>query len=96
MNIVIISGEIVSGIEFKFIYDRYGTKSKHTSISSCCIKLDNDSIIQIYGYDGMADFMYRHLKFGDLVICGGSIDSEGNIVIDEIENKGQQNYFYVK
>ena len=50
MNIVIISGEIVSGIEFKFIYDRYGEKSKYTSIASCHVKLNNESIIQIYGY----------------------------------------------
>ena len=84
MNIVIISGEIVSEIEFKFIYDRYGTKSKHTSISSCYVKLDNDSIIPIYGYDDMADFMYRYLKDGDVVACSGSIDSDGKIYTDYI------------
>ena len=84
MNIVIISGKIVSEIEFKFIYDRYGTKSKHTSISSCYVKLDNNSIILIYGYDCMADFMYRHLKDGDVVICSGNLCEDGYVYIDYI------------
>ena len=84
MNIVIISGQIVSGIEFKFIYDRYGGKSKYTCIASCHVKLNNESIIQIYGYDEMADFMYRYLKDGDVVACSGSIDSDGKIYTDYI------------
>ena len=86
MNIVIISGEIASEIEFKFIYDRYKTKCKHTSIASCNVKLDNNSIIQIYGYDDMADFMYRHLKYGDVVICNGNLCEDGYVYIDYIGN----------
>ena len=86
MNIVIISGKIVSEIEFKFIYDRYGTKSKHTSISSCYVKLDNDSIIQIYGYDEMADFMYRHLTDGDAVVCSGVLREGCCVYINYICN----------
>ncbi len=82
MNIVIISGKIVSTIEFKFIYDRYGKKSKYTSIASCHLKLDNESIIKIYGYDEMADFMYRKLNLEDITICSGSIDKEGNVAIN--------------
>ena len=80
MNIVIISGEIVSGIEFKFIYDRY------TSIASCHVKLNNESIIQIYGYDDMADFMYRFLKNGDTVVCSGVLHEDGYVYIDYICN----------
>ena len=86
MNIVIISGEIVSGIEFKFIYDRYGEKSKYTSIASCHVKLNNESIIQVYGYDEMADFMYRYLKNGDTVVCSGSIADNGSVNTSYIDN----------
>lgn len=86
MNIVVISGEIVSEIEFKFIYDRYGEKSKYTSIASCHVKLNNESIIQIYGYDDMADFMYRFLKNGDTVVCSGVLHEDGYVYIDYICN----------
>ena len=85
MNIVIISGTIVSNINFKFIYNRYRKKSKYTSIASFYIELENASIIKIYGYDNMADFMYKNCKFGNKVICDRIIDNDGNVAIKEAE-----------
>lgn len=58
MNIVIISGEIVSDIDFNFIY-RKDKKEEHTSIAMGKLKLDNGSIIDFYGYDDIADILYR-------------------------------------
>ena len=87
MNIVIIRGTIISKINFKFIYDRYVKKIKHTSITSCYVKLKNGSIIKVYGYDETADFMYRKLKFGDVVVYSGSIDNNGNIIVKEMYKK---------
>ena len=75
MNIVVISGEVITKVDFKFIYGRYGKTNKHTSIARCMLKLDNESIVQICGYDNMADFIYRNLQIGYSVIC------EGNLVI---------------
>ncbi len=58
MNIVIISGKIVSEVDFNFIYNK-NKKEKHTSIAMCKLKLDDDSIIDVYGYDEVADYLYR-------------------------------------
>ena len=58
MNIVIVNGEIISEINFNFIYNKY-KKENYTSIAMCKLKLENDSIIEIYGYDDIADYLYR-------------------------------------
>ena len=86
MNIVVISGEVITKVEFKFIYGRYGKTNKHTSIARCMLKLDNESIVQICGYDNVADFMYRNLQIGDSIVCAGYLDSEGMICVEEIYN----------
>lgn len=59
MNIVIISGKIVSDINFSFIYNKDKIE-KHISIAMCKIQLDNGSIIDVYGYDEVADYLYSH------------------------------------
>ena len=84
MNIVVISGDVITKVDFKFIYDKYGNKNKHTSIARCMLKIDNASIVQICGYDNIADFMYRNLQIGDRIICDGYLDSEGIICVEEI------------
>ena len=50
MNIVIISGEIATKTEFKFIYDKFKIDSnkekyKHVSIAKCKIKLENKAMM---------------------------------------------------
>ena len=59
MNIVIINGKIVSEVDFNFIYKK-NKKEKHTSIAMCKLKLDDDSIIDVYGYDEVADYLYQN------------------------------------
>ena len=59
MDIVVISGKIISNINFNFIYNK-DKKEKYTSIAMCKIQLDNESIVDIYGYDEIADFLYRN------------------------------------
>ena len=59
MNIVITSGKIISDIDFNFIYNK-DKKEKHISIAMCKIQLNNGSIVDIYGYDEIADFLYRN------------------------------------
>ena len=90
MNIVIIYGKIVSKIEFKFIYDRYKEKDNikqkynHTSIAKCKIRLENDSIVEVYGYDHIADYMYRYLKENESVLIEGKIDTNMKVKIEYI------------
>ena len=90
MNIVIIYGEIYSNIDFKFIYNKYAKKKlekyKHTSIVRCKIRIENNSIVEVYGYDNMADYMYSKLKEKDKIIIEGKIDSNMLIKIESIIN----------
>ena len=78
MNEVFIIGKIVSKVEFKFIY-----KGKHTSKSTCYMELNNKTVIQIAGYDNMADFLYRKVKEKKKVFIYGKIQNN-NIIINEL------------
>ncbi len=69
MNRCVISGKILEEIKFDFIYN----SNKHVSIARCPIKLNNDSILDVYGLDEEADYMFRHLKKGEIIICYGSL-----------------------
>ena len=97
MNLVIIAGKITQKIDFKFIYDKYKNKQneeekekldqekyKHTSIASSMIELKNGSIVKIYGYDEVADLMYKNLYEADLVLIEGKINSNMSILVLEI------------
>ena len=96
MNMVIICGKIISKMEFKFIYDRYKNNEekknkndeiyKHISIARCKIKLSNNSILEIYGYDNIADYMYRYLNENDNTLIKGKLDDNMKINIEYIEN----------
>lgn len=88
MNIVIICGKIVSKIDFKFIYNRYKNselkhkeKYTHTSIVKCKVKLLNNSIVEIYGYDEISDYLYRNFKENQIITIEGKIDSEMKIEV---------------
>lgn len=78
MNIVMLSGKIVSDINFNFIYNK-DKKEKYTSIAMCKLQLNNGSIVDAYGYDEIADYLYSHdLKY---IWFEGKIDSHMMIEI---------------
>ena len=84
MNIVIIYGKIVSEIDFKFIYNRYVKDSEmenKISIAKCKMELTNGSIVEIYGYDEIADLMYKNLKKECSMYVEGRMNSNGKIMI---------------
>ena len=54
----------------------------HTSVAKCKIELSNNSVIEIQGYDDVADFMYRHLKEKDVVWLEGALGENGNVVVE--------------
>ena len=101
MNLVIVVGTVVTEVEFKFIYDRYkkvvineknaknksdySDKYNHTSIAKCNINLSNDSIIKIYGYDEMADVMYKNLVSNDCILIEGKLDSKMEVKIEVLK-----------
>ena len=88
MNLVIISGEIISNIDFRFIYDRYrGHNEKHTSIVRCRLKLLDGNEVEIYGYDNIADKMFRFYQCGSNVLVEGHLDQSMSVNIDRITSQ---------
>ena len=88
MNLVIIYGEIISNIDFRFIYDRYmGHKEKHTSIARCRLKLLDGNEVEIYGYDNIADKMFRFYQCGSNILVKGSLDQSMSVNIDRITSQ---------
>lgn len=71
MDIVIVSGKMVSNIDFNFTYNK-DKKEKHTSIAMGKLELDNGSIIDIYGYDEIADYLYSNKP--ELIWLEGRLD----------------------
>lgn len=90
MNIVIIYVKIITKVEFKFIYRK---KEKHISIAKCKAKLKNNSIINIYGYDNIADNMYKNLKQNEEILIHGKLDSKMDIQIIWYKAKNFHGHF---
>ena len=56
-------------------------KYKHTSIAKCRVKLLNNCIVEIYGYDEIADYMYSNFKENKIITIEGKLDSEMKIEV---------------
>ena len=81
MNICFIIGKIVSDVEFKFVLE-----SKHISIVIFKLELCNRSIVTVKAYDEMADLCYQKLLKGDMVGIQGYLNSNMEIIVNEVEN----------
>ncbi len=79
MNLVFIIGKIVSDIKFDFVLN-----SKKISIISFELELNNKSIARVKGFDEVADFCYSKLIVEDIVNIFGILNSNGEIIIQEI------------
>ncbi len=89
MNIIFILGKVVSNVEYNFIYDKYkidncNEKYKHIVIAKVKIEILNKSVVNIYGYDDIADDMYRNLKSNSNVMVMGQIDSNMEINVENV------------
>ena len=80
MNLCILTGKIISEIEFKFIIN-----SKNTSIAYFGLELSNKSIVRIIGYNEVADYIYRYLVCGDRICVAGQINSKGCINLKQVD-----------
>lgn len=82
MNLVIIYGEIITNIEFRFIYDRYSKhREKHTSIAKCRVRLLDGNEVEIYGHDDIADKMFKFYQCGSKALIEGKLDPNMNVNI---------------
>ena len=78
MNIVIVSGKIISKVDFKFIYHK-DKQMKHTSIANCKLQIGDRTKVDVYGYDEIADILYReHLE---TIWCEGTLEEGMKIKI---------------
>ena len=71
MNVCNILGEIVEEIRFDFMY-----KGNCISIARSKM-LCGSSVVDIYGYDNVADYMYKRLCVGDIVFVYGRVSKLG-------------------
>lgn len=81
MNIVALIGTIISQIDFKFIIN-----SKDISIAQFELEtMDKKATVKVKLFDELADFAYSKLNKGDKLMIMGYINSECEIIVEEIE-----------
>ena len=80
MNLCFIIGKIISEIKYDFVID-----SKNISIIRFKVKILEGSIINVIGYDNIADWCYRKLSIDDNIFLEGMINTKENIEINKIE-----------
>ncbi len=85
MNICFLIGKIISKIEFDFVIgDNKNFKNRKISIVRFGLKLLDKNIVNIIGYNNVADFCYQKLKIGENVFIQGFINNSGEIEIKNI------------
>ena len=85
MNICFLIGKIISKIEFDFVIgDNKNFKNIKISIVRFDLKLLDKNIVNIIGYNNVADFCYQKLKIGEKVVIEGVINNVGKIEIKNI------------
>ena len=72
MNECFLIGTIIKKVEFEFLY----FDKKHISIAKTEIRLSNQSIIPIYGYDEIADQMLQKIKEKEKIFIYGKLEEE--------------------
>ena len=61
-------------------------KCKNVSISCFSLKTRNGNIVQVFGYDEIADFLYSNLNINDDVFIEGYLNSFKNDIFVNIVN----------
>ena len=85
MNICFLIGKIISDVEFDFIIDNNkGFKNDKISVVRFKLKLLDENVLNIIGYNNIADFCYQKLKIGENVLIQGFINNSGKIEIKNI------------
>lgn len=80
MNKVFVQGKIISEINFNFIIN-----SKNLSIVIFNIELFNKSIIRIKVYNKLADYCYRELNIGKIILVEGYLNSKIEVIAKDIK-----------
>lgn len=81
MNICFLTGKIISNIDFEFIID----DKKNTSIAIFKLKVDENCILKVKGYNAIADLCYRNLSLNNYISLQGYLTSDMEIIAYGIE-----------
>jgi len=85
MNICFLIGKIISDVEFDFVIDNNkGFKNRKISVIKFKLKLLDENVVNIIGYNNVADFCYQKLNIGENVLIEGFINNAGKIEIKNI------------
>lgn len=79
MNLCFLIGKVISEIQFDFLLN-----SKDISIVRFSIELENKSVVIVKGYNEIADYCYKKLIKGSIVGLQGSLNSNNEIIITDI------------
>ena len=81
MNICFFIGKIISDIDFKFIVN----DKNNTSIAIFKLKVDENCILTIKGYNELADLCYRNLSINNYIALQGELNSKMEVILYSIE-----------
>lgn len=86
MNVVILSGKIIEKKDIQFVYNR-NKKSKNITRIEIKIETEDDSIIEAYGYNEIADMIYSGEN--EYILIEGRLNSNMQIEIGKCEFEKQ-------
>ena len=86
MNICFLIGKIISDVEFDFIIDNNkGLKNEKISVVRFKLKLLDENVVNIIGYNNIAEFCYQKLNIGNYTFIEGYINTFGVVEIKNIK-----------
>lgn len=84
MNVVILSGKILHKKDIQFVYNR-NRKSKNITRIEVKLELEDGSAIVAYGYNEIADAIYR--EESKRMLIEGRLNSKMQIEIENVITK---------
>ena len=81
MNICFLVGKIISDINYKFILN----DKKNTAIAIFKLKVNENCILTVKGYNNLADLCYRNLSINNYIILQGELNSKMELILYSIE-----------
>lgn len=75
INLCILSGKVINEIDLKFIYNsqKKNLGKKYISIAIIMLEIEKKQIVELHGYNEMADYIYRSILKEDKIILEGKL-----------------------
>ena len=80
LNECCIIGKVIDNPELDFIY-----RGVNFSIAYFFVELSNSNIVKVFGYDEMADYIYKNVKENSIVCITGELRDKGKSIQIEIK-----------